>query len=205
MKPGITVLLVALTLACPSSAPAQTKATVVQTSDGWIDLFDGKSLAGWNPTSKADWQVKAGAIFVSSGEKGLLCTAAKYGNYILKADFRAAKDTNSGLFLRTAATLGMDDIKTKCYELNIAPPENPFPTGSYVARQKAKAVPEKAGEWQSFEITLDGAKSTIKLNGETVLDYTDPAPTGPGFIGLQLNTGAVEFKNLKLKPLGKAP
>ena len=205
MKTSIFISLVALALACLSSAQAQTKGTDDQTSDGWIALFDGKSLSGWNPASKADWQVKDGAIFVSSGEKGLLCTAAKYDNYVLKADFRAAKDTNSGFFLRTAATLGMDDIKTKCYELNIAPPENPFPTGSYVARQKAKAVPEKADEWQSFEITLDGAKSTVKLNGETVLEYTDPAPSGPGFIGLQLNTGAVEFKNIKLKPLGKAP
>ena len=52
----------------------------------------------------------------------------------------------------------MDDIKTKCYELNIAPPDNPFPTGSFVGRQKAKEVPERAGEWQSFEATLDGAE-----------------------------------------------
>lgn len=205
MKTNLIISLASILLACLSSAHAQIQVTEAPSADGWVTLFDGHSLAGWSSPAKADWQVKDGVIFVSSGEKGLLLTAAKYDNYILKADFRAAKDTNSGLFLRTAATLGMDDIKTKCYELNIAPQGNPFPTGSYVARQKAKAVPEKAGEWQSFEITLDGAKSTIKLNGETVLEYTDPMPTGPGFIGLQLNTGAVEFKNIKLKLLGKAP
>jgi hypothetical protein len=96
----------------------------------------------------------------------------------------------------------MDDIKTKCYELNIAPPDNPFPTGSFVGRQKAKEVPERAGEWQTFEVKLDGGKATVKLNGEEVLTYDDPAPIGRGLIGLQLNTGAVEFKNIKLKPLG---
>jgi hypothetical protein len=38
-----------------------------------------------------------------------------------------------------------------------------------------------------------------------VLTYDDPAPIGRGLIGLQLNTGAVAFKNIKLKPLGLAP
>ena len=89
---------------------------------------------------------------VSSGEKGLLCTTVPFDNYVLKADFRAAKGTNSGIFLRTAPVVGMDDIKTKCYELNIAPPDNPFPTGSFVGRQKAKEVPERADEWQTFEV-----------------------------------------------------
>jgi hypothetical protein len=126
----------------------------------------------------------------------------QFDNYVLKADFRAAKDTNSGLFLRTAPVVGMNDITTKCYELNIAPPDNPFPTGGYVGRLKGKSVPERAGEWQSFEATLDGQRSTIKLNGETVLEYTDPNPVRRGYIGLQLNSGQVEFKNIKLKPLG---
>ena len=41
-------------------------------ADGWISLFDGQTLFGWKPASKADWQVKDGAIFVSGGERGLL-------------------------------------------------------------------------------------------------------------------------------------
>jgi hypothetical protein len=174
-------------------------------ADGWIALFDGQSLFGWQAHSKADWQVKDGAIAVSAGEKGLLCTTVPFDNYVLKADFKAAAGTNSGIFLRTAPVVGMDDIKTKCYELNIATPDNPFPTGSFVQRQKAKEVPERAGEWQTFEVTLDGPKATVKLNGEEVLSYDDPAPIGRGLIGLQLNTGAVEFKNIKLKPLGLTP
>jgi hypothetical protein len=99
----------------------------------------------------------------------------------------------------------MNDITTKCYELNIAPPDNPFPTGSFVGRLKAKTVPENEGQWQTFEATIDGGKATVKLNGEEVLRYDDPAPIGRGYIGLQLNTGQVEFKNVKLKPLGLTP
>ena len=176
--------------------------TDAELADGWISLFDGQSLFGWKAHSKAVWSIKEGAVGVSSGEKGLLCTTVPFDNYVLKADFRAAKGTNSGIFLRTAPVVGMDDIKTKCYELNIAPPDNPFPTGSFVGRQKAKEVPERADEWQTFEVTLNGGKATVKLNGEEVLTYDDPAPIGRGLIGLQLNTGAVEFKNIKLKPFG---
>jgi len=192
------------------SAPAKTSEplkplTDAELAEGWIALFDGQSLFGWKAHSKAVWSIKEGAVGVSEGEKGLLCTTVPFDNYVLKAEFRAAKGTNSGIFLRTAPVVGMDDIKTKCYELNIAPPDNPFPTGSFVQRQKGKEVPERAGEWQTFEVTLDGPKSTVKLNGEEVLTYDDPAPSGRGLIGLQLNTGAVEFKNIKLKPLGLLP
>ena len=210
---GLALLLAALlgahaalaqTPKAAAAAAAPKPLTEAELADGWISLFDGKTLFGWKAHSKADWAVKDGAIRVSGGEKGLLCTSVQFDNYVLKCDFRAAKNTNSGLFLRTAAVPGMDDIKTKCYELNIAPPDNPFPTGGFVGRLKGKEVPEKAGEWQSFEATLDGSKCTVKLNGETVLEYTDPAPAHRGYIGLQLNTGEVEFKNIKLKPLGLA-
>jgi hypothetical protein len=211
------VLLVPFLLAFSWSTPAvaQTAAkkvteppkllTDAELADGWIALFDGQTLFGWKAHSKADWQVKDGAVFISGGEPGLLCTTVEFDNYVLKADFRAAKNTNSGIFLRTAPVVGMNDITTKCYELNIAPPDNPFPTGSFVGRQKGKAVPERDGEWQSYEVTLNGPKCTVKLNGETVLEYTDPKPVGRGYIGLQLNSGQCEFRNIKLKPLGLGP
>jgi hypothetical protein len=202
-------------MATPVAAPAApvpvTPAEVIrplseaELADGWISLFDGQTLFGWKAHSKANWGVVDGAIRVSDGEKGLLCTTVPFDNYVLKLDFRAAKGTNSGVFLRTAPVPGMDDIKTRCYELNIAPPDNPFPTGSFVQRQKAKEVPERHDEWQTFEATLDGPQCTVKLNGEEVLAYTDPAPAGRGIIGLQLNSGLVDFKNIRLKPLGLSP
>lgn len=172
---------------------------------GWIALFDGQTLFGWKAYSQADWRVEDGAIVVSSGERGLLCTSVAFDDYVLKAQFRAAKGTNSGIFLRTPPVVGMNDITVRCYELNIAPPDNPFPTGSFVSRQKAKPVPERADEWQSLEVTLDGPRATVVLNGEVVLEYTDPHPTGRGRIGLQFNSGRVEFRDLKIRPLNLQP
>jgi hypothetical protein len=187
--------------------PAATAATPSEPltkqeiDDGWISLFDGQTLFGWQSHSKADWKVADGAIVVTSGEPGLLCTSVPFADYVLSIEFRADAKTNSGVFLRTPPVADKDAVTTRCYELNIAPADNPFPTGSFVGRQKASAACQNDG-WRTFEVTLEGSKATVKYNDEVVLEYTDPKPSPSGLIGLQLNSGKVEFRNIKLKPLG---
>ncbi len=172
-------------------------------AEGWVLLFDGETLFGWKPISEANWKVADGVISVSEGEPGLLCTRSQFGNYQLKADFRSAKGTNSGIFLRTSPK--PTDVTTKCYELNIADAaDNPFPTGSFVQRQRAEGDHDSA-DWQTFDVTADGARFVVRLDGRVVVDYTDPRPAGRGYIGLQLNSGKVEFRNIKLRPLGTKP
>ncbi|MBW8885580.1 MAG: DUF1080 domain-containing protein, partial [Planctomycetia bacterium] len=61
--------------------------TSAELADGWIALFDGQTLFGWKAASKANWEVNDGAIIVTGGEKGLLCTTVEFDNYVLKADF----------------------------------------------------------------------------------------------------------------------
>lgn len=168
-------------------------------TDGWISLFDGQTLFGWQPHAEANWRVEDGVIVVDQGEVGLLCTTTQFDNYILKVDFRSAKGTNSGIFLHTPAK--PTDPAADCYELNIADSDNPFPTCSLVKRQKAEGNFDSDG-WQSYEVTADGGRVLVKLDGQQALDYTDPQPLGRGFIGLQHNSGKVEFRNIKLKPLG---
>jgi hypothetical protein len=193
-----------------SSAAARPEAQPVTIPDrlpmdeltaGWIALFDGHSLYGWEKGSDANWRVEQGTIVVDAGDRGLLCTTAEFADYVLQLEFRSAKGTNSGVFLRTPLQTSPDDITTKCYELNIADSDNPFPTGSLVQRQKAEGNYD-SDDWQAYEVTVDGGRVAVKLDGEPVLEYTDPQPVRRGRIGLQLNEGKVEFRNLRLKPLG---
>src|SRR5688500_8369609 len=63
--------------------------TKAELAEGWVLLFDGESLYGWEPASKADWKVADGIISVGAGDKGLLCTTSEFADYVFKADFRA--------------------------------------------------------------------------------------------------------------------
>jgi hypothetical protein len=169
-------------------------------ADGWILLFDGETDYGWKAGSQANWKVAGGVISVSEGEPGLLTTVSQFGDYIFKCDFRASSGTNSGIFLRTPRV--PKDPQSDCYELNIADQAvSPFPTGSFVGRLASQGVPDSSA-WRTFEVTAEGGHFVVKLDGRQVLDYTDPQQLGRGYIGLQLNKGAVEFRNIKLKPLG---
>jgi hypothetical protein len=190
--------------AAEPTPPALNTLTAQEIADGWILLFDGETQYGWTANSDANWAVKDGIISVSEGKGGLLCTNSEFGDYRLKCDFRAPEKTNSALFLRTL--FKPKSLKTDCYELNIAPPDNPFPTGGFVQREKATGAEPKYDDWNTFDVLAEGAHFAVKLNGKVVLDYTDPGtPIRRGMIGLQLNSGLAEFRNIKLKPLGLKP
>ncbi len=171
-------------------------------ADGWISLFDGETLFGWQAQSDANWRIEQGAIVVDAGSKGLLTTTTRFADYVLQIDFRSAPGTNSGIFLHTPAV--PREPATDCYELNIADSDNPFPTGSLVKRAKTTGNVDSR-DWQSYEVTVAGDRVTVLLDGNQVLAYTDPAPLRRGFIGLQFNEGKVEFRNIRLKPTGLAP
>jgi hypothetical protein len=185
--------------------------TPEQAAEGWIALFDGETLFGWQPTSDANWRVENGEIRVDSnkkeGKEGWLMTTSEFADYQLHVEFKAPNTSNSGVFLRTP--LEPKDPMKDCYEVNIAPADNPFPTGSIVARfQYAPNARQLADEWHTFVITVTGSSITVDLDGEppiTFSQFEGPMPPSRGRIGLQFREGAVAFRNVRLKPLGLKP
>jgi hypothetical protein len=175
--------------------------TEAELADGWIALFDGQTLYGWKASSQANWAVQDGGITVSDGKPGLLCTTTEFAAYVLKLDFRCEAKTNSGVFLHT--TLNPADPGKDCYELNIADPDDPFPTGSLVGRKKTGERLDSR-DWQTYEVTVAEPRVTVKLNDRPVLEYQAPQPLRRGHLGLQFNKGRVEFRNIKVKPLDLA-
>jgi hypothetical protein len=175
-------------------------------SKGWIALFDKQTLFGWRAESEADWRVEDGCICVSAGEPGLLRTTSQFDNFDLRVEFAAGDATNSGVFLRTSPV--PSDPARDCYEVNVAPPENPFPTASIVARQRVQAGEELRSGLDAFhllEITCDRGAVFVSLDGNAVIEYQDDRPLGRGYIGLQLNRGPVRFRNIWLRPRYPAP
>ena len=170
---------------------------------GWIRLFDGQTMLGWKDAGKANWRVQDGALQADSGENGLLCTTVPFSNYELTVEFKAAEKTNSGVFLRTP--LKPKDPAKDCFELNIAPTDNPFPTGSFVYRQKVseQVAAPKANAWHTFRVLLDGAKTSAWLDGKQTVDYADTTDLKSGWIGLQFREGPIAFRNIRIRPIGE--
>ncbi len=170
-------------------------------TEGWISLFDGEALFGWQPTGDADWKVSNGAITVTSGAEGFLNTTTQFANFELQLEYKCPTATNSGVFIRTSTV--PKSPKTDCYEINIAPADNPFPTGSIVARQKTETLIENSNDaWRSLKIVADGPTIQVWIDGRPMANYTDDSSLGRGHIGLQFRGDPVAFRNIRLRPLG---
>ncbi len=196
----LALLVAAAGLSAQLSSRSQrpNSITFEEGEDGWMLLFYGSSLDDWTAAGDAEWRVEDGAIVADSGGRGLLLTVDEYDNFELLVEFLADPGTNSGIFLRTPANPG--DVQKDCYELNIAPPENAFPTGSFVGRRKVEGLGE-VDDWRQYHVEAFGGHFKVWLDGELILEYEDPAPIEKGFVGLQHNQGRIAFRNVKIRYL----
>jgi 3-keto-disaccharide hydrolase len=196
--------------------------TSQEQKEGWILLFDGKSLDKWNVTPELAkvWKASDGAIKADlSGAGGTLLTKDTFDNFVLRVEFRAHPDINSGIILRSPApqpapAAGEKPAReTPGYELQIRD-RNPgnyssgdFLTGSVVNVSKAphdvKIIPN---EWNTIEATVNGDHFVVVFNGKKVADGHD-SKRASGHIGLQLahpedvRHASLEFRSIKIKRL----
>jgi hypothetical protein len=194
-------LLVAAAVARGQDAP--NRLTPQEAAQGWILLWDGESLFGWERHGEAEWKAESGALVADSAQGGWLGTTTAFADFELRCEFRTAADGNSGIFLRSARE-GAPHLTG--YELQIFDTQPAgYNTGSlvgYVKASPAKIVPNR---WNRYEVTVQGDRFLVVYNGQKILDARD-AKHAVGVIGLQYNQGKkIEFRNLKLRPLGLKP
>ena len=207
----------------PASGHANTL-TAQEQKDGWVLLFDGKTLDKWNVTPELAkvWKVVDGTIKADlSGDGGTMYTKETFDNFALKVEFRAHPDINSGIILRQpppqpAPAPGEKPARPaggSGYELQIRD-RNPgnyssgdFLTGSVVNVGKAPHEKKiKPNAWNTFDVTVDKDHFVVLFNGDKVVDAHD-SRRGSGTIGLQLahpedvRHANIEFRNLKVRKL----
>lgn len=177
--------------------------TPQEVAEGWLMLWDGETLFGWEPHGDAEWKVSNGVLLCDSPDGGWLGTTTAFADYILRLEFRIAADGNSGVFLRSARE---GPPHQTGYELQIYD-DHPagYNTGSLVNFAKASEAKIVPGQWNSFEITAAGSHFGVIYNGKKILDAADTTHA-VGVIGLQYNRGRkVEFRNVRLRPLNLRP
>jgi hypothetical protein len=188
--------------AVPFVAPPLTEEEIRQ---GWISLFDGQSLFGWDVPSVSNWHVEDGAIVANSGEKSLLMTPYELDDFELRCSFHLAAGGNSGLFLRTADKPA--NPATDTYELNICDGHPTHKTGSLVGRIVAENVPAVEGDWHDFLVRCEGPRIQVWLDGTQIVDFTDTSDAIrlTGRLGLQMNEGRAAYRNVCVRPLKFRP
>ena len=188
--------------------PTNTELNILspdEVEDGWILLFDGATLNGWEPESPGSWKVEDGTLTVNVGPSagGMLRTTTTYSDFSMTIDFWTEKhDSNSGVFIRCTPSASGTEGPT-CYEVNISDASHAFPTGSLVNVQST--LPDfradTSTKWNTLEITASGNHFLVKLNGRTTVNARDEKLTA-GTIALQARgTDLLRFRNIKLRPL----
>ena len=222
MKRTVLLLLIIATTAAWAQTSGGTPNTLTaeERKEGFELLFDGKSLDKFDvPASQEKvWRVVNGVIRNESASPGAtILTKEDFGNYVLKAEFRAHPSVNSAIMLRQGRPQpqagGGGGAAAQGYELQIRDKlltdrtGGSFLTGSIVNVQNApegtKIIP---GQWNTFDVTINGDHITVLYNGKKVVDVRDSRRSS-GAIGLQSAhpedpAGAfVEFRNLRVRRL----
>ncbi len=178
-------------------------------ANGWKSLFDGRSLAGWEPAGgEGGWAARDGVLAaLVQGASSELRTTRDFKDFELRLDFKIAEMANSGVFLR--GDRGAGDPAWSAMEVQILDDHlweertksklQPWQfTGSlYGSVAPAARVLKPHGEWNTLEIRAQGTRVATRLNGTLLYDVDGrevPVPAGKlplherspqGFIGLQ--------------------
>ena len=170
--------------------------------NGWISMFDGKTLTGWKANEHPEsWSVKDEAIVGDGEESHLFWMSRECRDCEFKADVKISDGGNSGMYFRTAFGPGFP----KGYEVQVnSTHKDPVRTGSLYGFVKIydRLVPPDT--WFNQHIVARGNHIVIEVNGKKVVDFVDEKNTfRNGYLALQQhNKGSVVmFKNLMMKPL----
>jgi len=166
---------------------------------GFTTLLEGSSLKGWNLVGDANWAVVDGAVQATSGN-GYLVTPVAYGDFQITLEFWVTADANSGVFIRCADPAMITAMNA--YEVNIFDmrPDQTYRTGGIVNVAAPSSVINTGGRWNTYDITAQGSKLTVILNGTKVVE-TENSDHVRGPIALQYGAGTVKFRNVRIRTL----
>jgi len=146
--------------------------------DGWVSLFDGKSLDGWKVGENAStFSVQDGTIIAHGNTAHLFYAGPvkdhNFKNFEFKADVMTEPGSNSGIYFHTQYQ--ESGWPEKGYEVQVNNSHTDWRrTGSLYAVQDVKDVYVKDNVWYTESFSVQGKRVIIKINDKVVVDYTEP-------------------------------
>jgi len=194
-----------------------------QTEEGFVPLFDGKTMTGWTGEAKEYFAVESGCLVCQKGCSGKLLTQREYGDFVLRFDFKLTPGANNGLAIRApkegdAAFAGielqiLDNSAERYRELKAYQ----FHGSAYGIAPARRGALKPVGEWNSQEVRCQGRRLQVILNCKMILDIDldNAAPNGKtidgndhpglerrqGHLGFLCHGDPVQFRNIRIKEL----
>ena len=208
---------------------AENVLTAEEKAQGWLLLFDGRTLDGWMTSSGKPSQAPVEQESINPHKCGgyMMVHTQQWSNFALSLDFKISQGCNSGIFVRTASLTPRPGLDVGFNGIEIAIDDTRGagyhdPGALYDLVKPLRNAMKPAGEWNQAVITCEGSLISVVLNGAlvTVADLSEfvrpnERPDGTrhkfdvayqnhphlGYIGLQDHGSPCWFKNIKLRPL----
>jgi len=164
----LVVLAAGVMLAACSSMPSWVPGS------GWTTLIDGdKGMENFNKLGDANWRAEGGAVVADKApDNSFLVTKSSYKDVAIRVEFWAARNTNSGVFIRVQDPKKI--TAENAYEVNIYDqrPGPEYSTGGIVNFAKVPVPPiyKAEGKWNTYEITAKGSTITVLFNGQKTVE-----------------------------------
>ncbi len=232
-RSGFTCLTVCLLLTL-NSPLSRAQEGVRSAPAGFTALFNGKDLDGWHGRPHLDprkweetgaeqrsqwlddmqqhWTIKTGAL-VNDGDGVYLTTNQEYGDIELLIDYKTVPKADSGIYLRGTPQVQIWDTTDEA-KFNIGADKGSgglWNSSAGAAGKDPSALADKPfGQWNSFRIVQVGARTSVWLNGQPVVDFAvmenywdNKLPLfAKGVIQLQTHGGEIQWQNLFVREIG---
>lgn len=188
--------------------------------EGWVELFNGKDLSGWNQVNgTAPYKVEDGAIVgttVPDSPNSFLAAENEYGDFILEFEVMLNNDINSGVQFRSITDPSIMNGRVHGYQFELDPSDRKWTGGIYDEARRGWVYPLslnpegqaafKKGEWNKARIEAIGNEIKTWVNDVPVASLIDDA-TPKGIIALQVHSikdpedagKEIKWRNIRIK------
>lgn len=203
-------------IACLAGLTLALSATAPGLEEDFVPLMDGESFAGWRKAAEnpGTWKIEDGA-FVTRGPRCHLFYVGDgkpFRNFHLKVEVRTEAGANGGIYFHTEYQ--EDGWPRAGFESQVNVSHGDWiRTGSLYGIANLGRSAAADGEWWLQELIVEGRTVTIRVNGDTVLQYTEPPGTvagrdfarklSEGTFALQAHDpgSVVRYRNIRVKRL----